>query len=238
VCVGAAVVGARHLQDRGEALEGRVAEQGPEGSRAHVAAAGVVVAVDAGAVGHLRVVDVEAGQPLQADGPVEVVHQGIGRVDGVEGHARGPGVLGVQADAQTGIVAGAGDDPGQLLEGPADGAAGAGGVLEQERAVRLVERGPEAGGDGAEPGVEAGAEVAAQVDDEPGGAHGAGPVQGGQESAALPDLGPEQHGDVVPGGGDFAVPAGVRARYLKRVGGPVNVRYPLPTLSKPVFLDL
>lgn len=56
--VGAAVVGARHLQDGGEALEGRVAEQGPEGGRAHVAAAGVVVAVDAGAVGHLRVVDV------------------------------------------------------------------------------------------------------------------------------------------------------------------------------------
>jgi hypothetical protein len=130
VGVGATVVGARHLQDGGEALEGRVAEQGPERGLPHVAATGVFVAVDAGAVDHLGVVDVEAGQPLQADGPVDLAHQRVGSVDGVEQHARGPGVLGVEADAEPGVVAGGGDDAGQLLERPADGAARAGGVLE------------------------------------------------------------------------------------------------------------
>jgi hypothetical protein len=77
------------------------------------------------------------------------------------------------------VVAGGGDDQGTFLERAADGAAGAGGVLQDEPAARLVEGGTQAGGDGLDSAPETpppGLWVSTLHDL---GAHGLGPPEGG-----------------------------------------------------------
>src|SRR2546425_726642 len=59
------------LQDGGPPLELRVAEQSPEGVLGDGALAQVGVAVAVGTEGHLRVVEVDAGESVEAERGVE-----------------------------------------------------------------------------------------------------------------------------------------------------------------------
>src|SRR5664280_1823873 len=111
----------RHLEDGGDGLQGRVAEQGGQAVRTDGAVTDVLVTVPVGAEVHLRVVEVHATESGHADGGPDQVHQGVGLLHGAARDARGPQVLGVEADTQALVSPRSLDHLGQLLEGAAHG---------------------------------------------------------------------------------------------------------------------
>ena len=104
-------------------------------SRADLAVAEVAVAVAVGAERRCGVVDVQRAEPVEADHAVELVEHGGERLGGADVVAGGEQVAGVQADAEPLVAAGGLDQPRELLERAPERAAGAGGVLEVQRAV-------------------------------------------------------------------------------------------------------
>ena len=92
---------ARHFQQRGEPLELGMREKDAE-LLAHQPVADVVVAISVRAEGRLRVVHVQAAQPLEPELLVELGDRGL--ECGLVGHvdARGPPVAGVDADTEPG----------------------------------------------------------------------------------------------------------------------------------------
>jgi hypothetical protein len=128
--VGAVPVGAGRLEDRRQALNARIREEGAE-PFAHQALEDVGVPVAVRAELGSRVVEVEAAQTVEADALVDLV-EGRGedrRVGDVD--SRHPQVAGVQAEAEARVAVEAVDEDGELVHGAADRPAGSGRVLEQ-----------------------------------------------------------------------------------------------------------
>ena len=130
----------------------------------------VLVAVAVRAERHLRVVDVQAAQATEGDGPRDGADDGVRLVEGLVRHTGREEMLGVEADPEPSVPRGELEDAGELVETASDRAARSGCVLEQEHA-RLpsqafcggverrdrVER--ERAGDRCEPGTEVAARV-------------------------------------------------------------------------------
>ena len=166
--VGAAAVGAGHLQQEGQVAEGGMGEDVEEALVADVALADVLVAVHAAGQGALGVVGVDGHQPLQPYLAVELLHGRLQPLAGAHVVAGGEHVLGVQADTDT-LVPGRPHDAPQLGEARAHGVAHAGRVLQHQPGVggrplqHLQQRLDEAGEDLLQPYLL----VAAQVEDDP-----------------------------------------------------------------------
>src|SRR5439155_24526387 len=113
-----------------------LAEEGPDPLLAELALAEVGVAVAVGAERHLGVVQVQAAKALEAELAVARVDDGGERLRLAHLVARGQQVTGVETDAEPAVATGALDHGGQLLEAAPNGSSRAGGVLEQQRALR------------------------------------------------------------------------------------------------------
>src|SRR5438477_5918648 len=95
------------------------------------AGADVLVAVATGAELDLRVVGVDDDEVLDADLLLELGHRELEALGRRKVVAGGVGVLGVEADLHA-VAPDFAHDPAEIGEGGADGAAGAGRVLEDE----------------------------------------------------------------------------------------------------------
>ena len=146
----------RRLEDRRQLLERGMREERVQ-PLAHQPGADRVVAVAVRAERLLRVVDVQAAQPVEADLAVEVGDGGVehGLVGDVD--ARRVPVAGVEADAEPRMVVERGMDRGELVGRASDRAARAGRVLHQQPQVvgRQLEQPAQRGHDLLETHVEA-----------------------------------------------------------------------------------
>ena len=128
---GIAAVGAVRLEDRGQRLEGRVRDERADAVLHHAEAQGRV-AVAIRAERRVRVVHVEAAQPVEPDRGVEARERlvegvGVGDVDaGDEPVAR------VETDPEPGVAVEPVDEGRELVDRAAQRPSGAGGVLEDE----------------------------------------------------------------------------------------------------------
>ena len=102
--VGAVAVEAGDFQEEGDVLEGRVAHYGGKTRLADVALADVVVAVNAGAAKLFGVVGVHRCQVFRADGLVKLGNHRLHPVRRGQVITGGETVLGVQADAEAGVI--------------------------------------------------------------------------------------------------------------------------------------
>jgi len=152
--------------------EVRVGQEARQAGRAHRPRPEVLVAIEPGAAADLRIVEMDHGQPVEADPRRDLGDQGVdpfGRSDVVAG---APQVGRVEADSDPVGRHAAGrdglEDPLQLVEGDPDAAATTGRVLEDEegtvRSGGRVERPGDSIGDPRDAEVEAGALVAPDVD--------------------------------------------------------------------------
>ena len=132
----------RASRARREALEARLRQEGHAALVAELALADVRVAVAVGAERRLRVVQVQRAEPVEADdgvGALERVLQARHRADVVAGREQ---VAGVEAEPEPPLAAAGLDQRGQLLERAPERAAGAGRVLEVQRAAPRSPRAP------------------------------------------------------------------------------------------------
>src|SRR3954453_19376168 len=132
--VGRVTARAGTLEKRRQALEARLRQERGAAAGAELALAGDGVPVAVGPERRLGVVHVQAPQPALADHLVAAVHplRELVRCRDVE--ARGEQVAGVEAEAEAVVATAQRDQRRELLEGPPERVAGAGGVLEQQRA--------------------------------------------------------------------------------------------------------
>ena len=88
----------------------------------------------------LRVVDVQAAEPVEPDDRVELVDDGGDPLGVADVVARGEQVAAVEADPDPLVAVEELDQAGELGEVAAERALGAGGVLEQDRAAARCRR--------------------------------------------------------------------------------------------------
>jgi glutamyl/glutaminyl-tRNA synthetase len=144
----------------------------------HEPFADVRVAVAVRPERRLRIVDMDSAQAVQADAVVDLRQRLVdsGRVGHVD--TRDPEVAGIETDAEVRVPSEPIDEDGQLVDRPADRAAGAGRVLEQEpgRVRAPAERPLEGRKHAFESDLEAGAEMRADMEDDSVGLDRAGDV--------------------------------------------------------------
>ena len=155
------------LDDRGEALERGVREEGGEPvAEQSLAESGVAVPV--GAERRRGVVDVQAAKAVEPDPPIELVQRLVERrpIDDVDA-GRVP-VAGVEAEAERSVTGERVEEGLQLGRRAAHRAAGAGGVLEQEpgSVAASLQQLAQHGHGALDARVEAGAQVRADVEDD------------------------------------------------------------------------
>src|SRR3990170_6712794 len=129
------VIEAGDLQQEGNVPERRVGEYVLEAVQPDVPLADVLVAVYAAGQRALGVVGVDGDQPVEPHALLELRHRRPKPVLRLQVVAGGEGVLRVQAHLHP-RAARLADDPAQLIEPGADGAAHAGAVLQDEPGVR------------------------------------------------------------------------------------------------------
>ena len=134
---------ARALEQRRQALEARLGQEGRAAARAELAVAGRRVAVAVRAERRLRVVHVQAAQPVEPDERHAVVDHLARACRPCGCRSRWP--AGGSESRQTPIRLSPPrqlDQVAQLVEGAAERVAGAGGVLEQQAAASRTRRAP------------------------------------------------------------------------------------------------
>ncbi len=135
---------------------------------AHEPLEDVVVAIAVRAEGRLRVVDVEAADPVETDPLVDLVEEPIDLITIGDVIARRVEVAGVEAEPEPGMLPDPVDDRRELVDGASDRPARARGVLDEKvcLADAALERGLERSRHAIESALQPGAEMGPDMEDD------------------------------------------------------------------------